>query len=791
MSTIPPRRLEAYGFSWAELTAQQRDAVARVAEIMVDAVKDLDAQKTMSRRRSQLAFIDGDRGTGKTSVLLTVRALTTSLDPTAEHEDLPTVVQELVQLGRRFRWLETLDMEPVRRRINLFSAILARLEAESGTSQSFRSPIARALDELDVYETFQSKLGAIQNDAVFAWDRNPSPPSGALEPHAYAAEVLRAEKASLEINERLKELLDSQARLSANICCTKEHGPIFVLPVDDFDLAPTRCLELLRLIRAVTTPRLFFLICGSARLAETALVLQNEGELVGLVPGGVERDHEWLTMIRPTGIEVAANNLRKLIPPEQRAHLKPIKLAEALALKLDEQGATLRSSLSRLTFDVNSNPTSRQKMSMEEFLLLDGRWPKHAYFAADYLSGTPRQVHDIGMLLDRFSGHQSNFGLAFLGSLSEAIQRDISEDRRLLATERGQLQEATALTFSEHIRLRDRLSAALIFDVRDPCTISSPDEDSLHEASSSVRTSPGWFSGFAWTLTPYVQTDSREHRRPESRLAAGLALLHDVAMSLWGGCLSDGPLVPAPSRPWLAESPCNNQTWMATSWPLNRGFLHLPWPTPSWTTFRQVECFNSVWASFSPKCRGDELGFLWLESILRTVCDDPAAERPRTSNLKLVIDAIRTLAQEAPTREVRRILRRTTLAAIFELCMPEYQVFSDVDAQKLGEACMSTDEQRLPEDVAREVRAWRAGIWSSVKQSEILGATAFSVLAAVAPSAARKKWVAYKERMPRLSETELAAIEKAVSAKCWTKHPLSQHKWGLTPHISDLDDRDI
>ena len=60
-------------------------------------------------------------------------------------------------------------------------------------------------------------------------------------------------------------------------------NPLFVLPVDDFDLNPVRCLELLRLLRSIAVPRLFTLILGDIDQAEEVLQLKMTGDFAGIM----------------------------------------------------------------------------------------------------------------------------------------------------------------------------------------------------------------------------------------------------------------------------------------------------------------------------------------------------------------------------------------------------------------------------------------------------------------------------------------------------------------------------
>ena len=225
-------------------------------------------------RRSQLGFIDGDRGMGKSSVLLTLQALTTEDDffvednaknradkdkpnkiLTAEDRDrYPYTMKLHYQERSHIVWLETLDMEPLSKGVNLFAAILARIEHELDTRLNELPPMATALAEPDGYAGAADKLRQLQQDAAIVWDRTDGGGYSG-EPQTRALWVNQAEKAGLELNRRIGEVLDAMARVRRN---RRDQIPLFVLPVDDFDLAPCHCLELLRLIHMITTPRLFF-----------------------------------------------------------------------------------------------------------------------------------------------------------------------------------------------------------------------------------------------------------------------------------------------------------------------------------------------------------------------------------------------------------------------------------------------------------------------------------------------------------------------------------------------------
>ena len=91
-------------------------------------------------------------------------------------------------------------------------------------------------------------LDDLQQKAVLAW-RGPNPErSSRIDPDTLAIETRRGEEAGLKLHGQLEKALDLLAELVSH-SPRGPQNPIFVLPVDDFDLAPTRSLELLRLMR--------------------------------------------------------------------------------------------------------------------------------------------------------------------------------------------------------------------------------------------------------------------------------------------------------------------------------------------------------------------------------------------------------------------------------------------------------------------------------------------------------------------------------------------------------------
>jgi hypothetical protein len=350
------RRPEALPLDWKLLSERQQRAVVDVSWLMLEALASLDQRPASNLaqmadppldpdRRSQIAFIDGDRGTGKTSVLLTLRRVTSE---GIYAQPMPEPVERLRAAGRRIKWLETLDMEPLSHGTNLFAAILARVAA-TVDHDLVSPPMATALTDSRLgFEKTSADLRQLQNDAAIVWDRmDVGAPDG--DPQVRALWVNQAEKAALDLHGRLGRVMDGVAKL---LSLASKQEMLFVLPVDDFDLSPGHCLELLRLIRMMTTPRLVFVVAGNIRMAETVLRLKSEGDLSALAGIGAPRANDLLERAS----EIAANNMRKLVPPGQRITLRELTRNEALNLGRETVGKTLREALMEVAFESNQAP---------------------------------------------------------------------------------------------------------------------------------------------------------------------------------------------------------------------------------------------------------------------------------------------------------------------------------------------------------------------------------------------------------------------------------------------------
>jgi hypothetical protein len=347
-------RPEANPLHFCALTPTQQEAYRRLAGMLAGAAASIGPPAPAAAggialefdRKSRVAVVSGGRGTGKTTAVLSlVRDVVAGTGPvygdpppprheeTADQKTLRGIVEGLT---KRVVWLDILDMAPLPAAANLFSAVLVRVE-ETATRllpPALAEEKPRSyLDPPEVYDSPLEELRRLQTDVAVSWEGNLDARSGALDASAFAAEVKRAEAVRMKLNPRLAKVLDGLATDIGRRAGVAD--PLFVLPVDDFDLNPPRCLELLELLRTLSVPRLFCLALGDVDVAETMCALQSAAD-VARVAGGAPGAkflpvHEF--DVQATVANVTGNVIRKLLPPGQRVYLEPMRVSQAVGLR--------------------------------------------------------------------------------------------------------------------------------------------------------------------------------------------------------------------------------------------------------------------------------------------------------------------------------------------------------------------------------------------------------------------------------------------------------------------------
>jgi hypothetical protein len=675
-------RPEARPLPWRRLNASQQDVFRKILQAMDEARCDLDRadrstgsdrastpppnllQQTDRFRSSRLIFLSGQRGTGKSTVLISLfdAFLNSYETPSAAGEEIEPLVQGL---RHRIVWLDPLDMEPLPHPTNLLAAILARIDmaVTRFVVSAGDSPRPTGLLNLASGEKALLDLRKLAADVAIAWDGNVQDRAGALDPDSYAEEVIRVEEARLGINGRLDKTLDALAR---ELDRTREvKNPLFVLPVDDYDLNPVRALDLLHLIRMISSPRLFILVLGDVRMAEVMFNLKKSGEFASILRDANSSDYLSLSPseIASVARTLSGHAIRKLIPPGQRLSLGSMNVEEALEFqpdrlygeRVENPGglATLGGLLQELSVEVETAALTTEHeqciggmaiCDLEDFLLFDLLSPRnkkvwkkqgdsdsagrkqdeqpveprrtkaYPYTGAALLKAAPRYIADLWFALDELverKGTSERPLNDLIERIGQEAHRAVEEDPLLPIRCRESFVDALGIGADE-----GWLEAMKFVQAR---SVSVPGRLVPFREEGCVLNAQYKRSWAFWDLVEKKPIEIDE------RAKALLILLHDLlALEREGGIVGSHALSPDSL----------NLDWAFASW--DAGLpeeVKVPWITPAWTSFWEFEQFEHLWNhalrgnvwSNAEDAQRAYLAYAWIAGITMVLCGQPAA----------------------------------------------------------------------------------------------------------------------------------------------------------------------
>jgi hypothetical protein len=400
--------------------------IIRVLKAAADRVQESEGVASDAsidtNRASRICFVSGEPGSGKSTLYLTLRAMLSSKGENKYSDGCPPDIG-LGKLQGVVRLLDPLDLEVVGdERENLLAAVLVRLFRELPESRSVHS---------NNCEDAIKELEELASDIGIAWEGNLQERAGALDPATYSEEVMHTQRARLGVNDRLRNALD---KLAKNQCYGCSPETLFVLPVDDLYLKPDASLQLLRLLRMISIPRLFFLVMGDITTVEALFIeksLKDWTAVAGtrLFAYRSDRLDEALSRAR----ELRARYLRKLLPPVQRATIEAMDWFEALDFEIGRPGIsveTLEELLEQVKLDDPLSPDAESEdeaVSLLDFLISppfkkeqkekrkqrakedvskmespedrNRKKDRAAYTALQILDATPREMLDLGSAL--------------------------------------------------------------------------------------------------------------------------------------------------------------------------------------------------------------------------------------------------------------------------------------------------------------------------------------------------------------------------------------------------------
>ncbi|HEX8087403.1 MAG TPA: hypothetical protein VF762_01030 [Blastocatellia bacterium] len=619
-------RPEAGPIPFYKLQRSAQDALYQIISALAETVenaKGTDREQTISdidtNRTSRLFFVSGEPGSGKSTVYLTLKAMTSPGEKFAYYGTGYHNEGELKNLKKAIRWLEPLDLEVAgEERENLLAAVLVRLFE---TLDQFGNSLSKSCDAaIKDLEELATGIG-------IAWEGNLRKRAGSLDPATFSEEVMHTQRARLGVNHRLRKALDDIAR---NRCCGCDEDTLFVLPVEDLYLKPDASLQLLRLLRMISVPRLFFLLLGDLKTVEALFTEKSLADWTDVAgPETFAPDSERLNEALARARELRARYLRKLLPPGQRTFIEVMDWDEALIFSPEpiSEAPTLESLLSDIPLDDLSefsesktlltflvSPLSRSKMprklakgslamsKQKEQNRLDKQRKdaQAAYTALQILDATPREIMDLWFDLNRYGNHND----------PSEVHRLIGRFTKLEVDEQSFLNESEQNTLLEIFPTRHYFDQEL-----DLSPLQLAPERSRWEKGVETSTRLWVRSHRYWRLTVDVvekanprSTSSRngdtagrlgQFNKLPPRPAAWIALLHDLSFNPSGNVIGS-PVVRLCKRLEVKPDSENDQDIPPSDdfgWAvLKQGQKYHHFPMPIFiTSFRALDRFLHVW----------------------------------------------------------------------------------------------------------------------------------------------------------------------------------------------------
>jgi hypothetical protein len=418
-------RTEAGPQTLDRLTKSQQGAVAGLVERLNVTFREIEdpARKDSTReefssegfssidrsRKTRLLFWSGEPGIGKTSAFLSVRDWyenpkhNSRIDYKRLNADNPKLASALEEVrnggnSNRIRWLEPLDLEPLSGRPNFLAAVAVRID-RALNRQTGGDHDAWLQVGSSEFRKIEQEFLQLKNNIALSWEGNLPDHGGALDPEVYAAEVLRAETARLNVNLEFRTIVSRLAKHAPGRADKRD--VVFVLPIDDFYLKPDMTIELLRLLRMISCPHLFVLMMGDIDHVHELAFCHGLGEVGRLMDAGTRMLTEKMKSrtLRRTDM-LASATLHKLIPVGQQFVLLSMEYREALDYRPREADPLLPS-LGKLLIDSGLGKI----INIEE---KDGSIDTELWFVQDALELSPRHASDLYRALDVFIDERKN-----------------------------------------------------------------------------------------------------------------------------------------------------------------------------------------------------------------------------------------------------------------------------------------------------------------------------------------------------------------------------------------------
>jgi hypothetical protein len=379
-------RPEAHAMDWDNLLPPLRLAVRDLLARIKGAAKKMDMDEELIKSElsaeEQLTancfLVHGDRGTGKTTVLLSAKRAVTneyknkfwgSLEGSDPELDSKLEAYDYTKELNVY-WLDILDLEPLPPGTNLLTTMLTRVRNALDKAGHDENLPESALLLEEGTTGARHKLKHLINDAALVWENIHEQDTRSRANRQVAAADIYAQyreqfkKAMAALSEELGRRNGSRGKFH----------PI-VLPIDNIDRSTEHLYQVVKLAQMVACPHLWLVMAGDRQDVDTFLerafwkelirIGEADTQAVGTGTGkkDVRGQDEALVMAR----RQAAAASHKLLPPSHRIKIDLLKPKEVLDFRLDPEKSEKSLSILELLQKVRITP---------EEALNSRRWPE-------------------------------------------------------------------------------------------------------------------------------------------------------------------------------------------------------------------------------------------------------------------------------------------------------------------------------------------------------------------------------------------------------------------------------
>ncbi|WP_147439255.1 hypothetical protein [Corallococcus sp. CA049B] len=699
-------------FTWARLTDDQRKVARSIHAWLVDYLSEspepgpsgnesLLGWSLDQGRHSNVLLIDGGRGSGKTSVMLSMLDLWKKLfeeSPDLASSDWNDLQPELKKINGCLIPVAVLDLQPIPPSTSLRTWIAGRLVTLAQSAEAHQNVTKESIAKKALWTPaseheapWRRAWRKLLNDAAAGW-HDSGMDRGKIDPESLAVELEEAELARSSIVTHWRAFVDEVVNAVSEARPHTRPNARIVIPIDDADMNPRRCVELLELLRTLWHPRVVFLLTGHSDLFLKTLTLHFLGVFRAQLGGSSTTDLERsiLEDREPTANDLALQTYDKVLPARQRFALNTLLPAERLRFLSD-------------VFDARLSTKA---------------WPSSFSTLRDYFEhnpyvhlALPDRLRGLQSLRQRWNPHRAEQeGIATLAH--EMWHEALVTERYRLLTEHALWLESLVGLEDGHLQIRNT-------DWRIQRRPSKAVQLQIKESKHSLEFMEA--AGFECVL-PFL---GQSNKLPP-RLNAALLMIVDIWLKDWGESFGQSSIMPRghehaliASRPAVfEENRIIADTFLQPGQPASSATF-TTWLLPDFRTVLDFAIFDKHWnaalkrRSESREQRVDSMAYAFLWSVLSTAEIKQAKAPPPSENIQDwsaiaadLVDATSHLHQSPRRTDREERLYQWLLGRAILLTVPESGMFPK-SANALLEAWLTRIEHEpapLKQDAIQAAR---------------------------------------------------------------------------------------